>query len=63
MLELAVSLASHHPVILGDAVSGLDDRSTALEYPQAQGGHLDFLAAVGGDLAAAAVFSAPVKCP
>ena len=30
MLELAVSLAGHHPVILGDAVSGLDDHSAQI---------------------------------
>ena len=28
ILELAASLAGHHPVILGDAVTGLDHRST-----------------------------------
>ena len=30
MLELAVSLAGHRPVILGDAVSGLADHSAQI---------------------------------
>jgi ABC-type uncharacterized transport system ATPase subunit len=30
MLELAASLAGHNPVILDDAVTGLDDRNTQI---------------------------------
>ena len=30
MLQLAASLAGHAPVVLGDAVTGLDDRSARM---------------------------------